>query len=310
MLGDDALAGEEDADDEYVMSEYGDETGAESAEESAEEDSDEEFEESEGRSKRQKTAARDSERLVAELQKKVEKLEGENQHLRSENEGIKNRMLSEIQKIQSSHAVLINEFTAFAGLQATPDYSKHGVRLKQVFTLDKTTNEYDSLAGFEAPTRFSLTGAFPHAVALNKKTKNRELQVECRRVVVMTWVLVSKVDGSRVTEKALPSGELRFKLSLCYSDNMDEVLSQDIKKSGANDPTEPKFDSMIHQNMVNGMISVEFRFNFTNSDIVQRNRSFVVKVVPNPDSCEGAEDLTCTTPPFIIRSKVTAPKAK
>lgn len=302
-------AGDEDEDeyDEYAESDQGaasigfpvaDDEGIDSDEESPS-----------ARVKRMKT-------IKDEYERRICKLEARNQELEAQNKDLKEKTFAELTKIQKSHAAMISAFSGYAGVQFEPFGSSSAsliqpVRLKQVFNINEALDEGDSLEDVKAPVRFSASGVFPHAIAENKKTHAREYQVEGRRRVSVKFVLCSKLDGRRLTEKVVrEDGVLPFKMYLLYADNQDEVQVSDFAKMSFNNLTDPTFESIRTQNMVNGQIVFTVKFNVTSSDTTPKGRSFLLKVTPDVEGLVGNPDMTCISPPFNVRSKVTAEKSR
>ena len=243
-------------------------------------------------------------------ERRIDKLKSEITRLKDENKQLKESAMSQLADIQSSNVQLINALSTYTGIRFQPGcnllHSVQSVELKQLFNIN---GERYSIEMNTKPMRFSTSGVFPHAIAINKKTQSQELQVESRRPITLSFVLVNKLDGQRMTEKHIrDDGILPFKMSLHYADNNDLVEKNDFRKMKLLDLTEPKFEVIRTHNMVGGKVIFQFRFQITSCDATPRGRSFVVKITPDVKDLEYLPNLTCTTPAFNIRSKVTALK--
>lgn len=291
------------------LQQFGDEQEADQANGDSNED-----EELSPTAKRLKTVVSEREKEIEDLKRQIEKNHLEIGRLATENSSLKSKALTEMLKIQQSHDVMIATFTGYSGVAVANTngslLSAQPTKLKQVFNVDEELGEIDSIDDINDPVRFSAHGVFPHAVDLNKKTHVRELQVENRRQITLTFKLVSKLDGRKATEKNVRhDGYLPFKLSILYADDhSQEVVKEDFTKLQLTDMCEPRFDSFRGQTMMNGKVVFHFKFNISSADTTPKGRSFVVKVTPDIDELANNDDLTITTPPFTIRSKVTAPK--
>ena len=318
-MSENAAAGDED--EEYYDDSDGmpspcmqedQEAAGETEEDDGEEDDEEESDDDDDgeltpNAKRLKSVVDDYERVITKKDAEISRLEAENYEL-------KNKALTEMLKIQQSHSALVNAFTGYAGVKIDSadksSFSVQPTKIKQVFNVNEDIGESDSIDDIEAPVRFSASGVFPHAIDTNKKTHNRELQVENRRPVTLTFALVSKLDGRKVTEKSIrEDGFLPFKMSILYADDQEEVSKDDFTKMELSDMCEPRFEKIRSQTMVKGKVVFMFKFNITSCDTSPKGRQFVVKVTPDVDELEDNEDLTIKTPPFTIRSKVTASRA-
>lgn len=167
-----------------------------------------------------------------------------------------------------------------------------------------TTPSGEKLQDVQAPCRFSVSGAFPHAIVHDPNTNSRVYQLESRRPTDFKFCLRHKHDGSIASEHDVhPSGDVSFKLEIVYADNCSPVRCIDFNNGTKNllFPDEKNIDTM---KMVNGELLWRFRFNVSSSDTTPRNRRFAVRVYPV--EMPECEDMQCFTVPFVVRAKVTA----
>jgi len=320
-----------DAEEDYVEEDDnvsvpdGDNVSGEGSEEGEEGEEDEEDEEGEETyesddddsmmlcpacsSKRQKTED--------EKDRRIAKLEEENSKLRKQNDEIKNTMMPKMLEVRETTGMLIKAFSAYSGVSMTSSGgdssdasgSIQSVKLKQVFNIGDGAVSCEQVDDIDAPVRFSATGSFPHAIDTNVRTQSREFQLEARRKLTLKYVLVSKLDDRKVNEKWIRAdGCVPFKISVQYADNRDEVYKSDFQRVALNDMTDPKFDLINTQKMLNGELSFNFQVRFTSCDTTPKHRQFIFKVTPDIEGLVDNPDLTIFTPPFSVRSKVTAQK--
>jgi hypothetical protein len=159
------------------------------------------------------------------------------------------------------------------------------------------------------PFRFPDTGAFPHAIDKNVRTKLREYQVEQRRIV--NFVFSAKFDdGSSATEHDIsPSGFVPYKMQFLYADDGTDVNAGDFTRVSVDSLCHPNADLISERNMTNGELVFRInRFNVASTDTSPRHREFMVRVAPTDPELAKNQNLVVTSPPFVIRAKVTAPK--
>lgn len=256
--------------------------------------------------KRRKTA-------LETAQKQIQILNDKNKKLSAELALLKSSMVPQVN-------ALLETMSKFGMLSTPPPrvlQSSHfqrsrergeQVRLEQLFNIgdsSKTTlADFDSI---NAPARFRVPLAFPHAIESSARTK-REAQVEARRKICLDFVL--KENDTYATEKRVrQDGNLPFTLSILYSLNNDEVYSSDFAGCGIDDLTKPKFESFRTQRMVNGRVSFgEFNLCFTSCDTTPRHQLFRFKVTPADEELKDDPALTVLTPVFRVRSKVSVLK--
>ena len=184
-----------------------------------------------------------------------------------------------------------------------------GIKLKQIFGFGNgTVTEYDSLDGVVAPNRFKAAGSFPHAVVLHKRTGARQYEVEGRRQVVMKFRLVYKLDDSPVSERLVRrDGMMPFKMTILYADNSEEVQRDDFDRLTIPNLTDPVLEHIDSRQMINSEVVFKWDvFRARSSDTNPKAREFMVKVTPNIPELRNHPDLTLTTHPFVVLSKVTA----
>jgi hypothetical protein len=144
----------------------------------------------------------------------------------------------------------------------------------------------------------------------NSRTHLRENQVEQRRITNFVFAATFE-DGSYASEYDIkPDGLVPYQMQFLYTDNNVEVQTGDFTKAVVDNLCHPKEDLISTRNMVNGeLVFTINRFNVASTDTAPRHRAFVVRVTPIDPSLVGNTDLTVTSPPFVIRAKVTAAKA-
>jgi hypothetical protein len=293
---------EEEEEEEYVEEEEGEDG--------------EEYEESDDgsestSSKRQRTGDPKDDR--------IHKLESDNEVLRRENKELKEKVIPQLLKIQQGQQEMVRCFSAFAGISsglvtgrssisAAADASQ-GVRLEQIFVADGA--EYGSIDDISVPQIFSSAGSFPHAVLVDRKTRERVNEVVMTRRLIMRFRLVYKLDGRKVTENTLcEDGNLPFKMTIRYAHNDEVVRTGDFDKFSSGDITEPERHLMDVQHMVGGEVTFRFKFKVTSTDAKPRNSPFVIKVAPEHPDFEGNNDLKVITPPFVVRTKASRTRAQ
>lgn len=308
--GSEPYEGEEGEEDEE-----GDDDGGSLPHQDEEEDEEEYMEEddeaSEHSDKRQRVDSGEVSR-VAEL-------EAENENLKREIATLRNDVIPKLLEIKSGQESLIRVFGAYsssamgASLSTDPveDVSEvaKSVKLVQVFGVGQDEimlrNAIDDI---QAPTRFKASGSFPQAIAIDARTQQRQYQVESRRPTCLRFRLVNKLDGRRANERDLcPDGMLPFRMSMRFADNNEEVTETDFQRLTETTFTKPPLDQIDVRQMANGEVMFNItRWDCTSNDSSPKSRSFVICVYPeHPDHADNV-DLMVTTPPFQIRSKVTA----
>lgn len=271
------------------------------------EEDDNEKDESSPTTKRLKSIEDEYERVITKQSTTILRLEAENKDL-------KENALHEILNIQKSQQLLIEAFAGYAGVSISSisgsSFAIQPTKIEQVFNVNEQIGcDCSSIDHIDAPVRFSGSGSFPHAIV--NINNMRQLQVENRRPVTLTFALVSKLCEMKVTEKNIrEDGLLPFKMSILYADNHDEVTKDDFTKTTVSDMCDPRYEIIRKKHMRNGKLVFMFKFNITSCDTTPKGRAFVVKVAPDVVSLENNVDLTMVTPPFVVRSKVTAGKSK
>jgi hypothetical protein len=151
------------------------------------------------------------------------------------------------------------------------------------------------------PYRFTDTGAFPHAVDLNTRTNLRENQIEQRRIVNFVFA-ANFDDGTSANEFDLSAdGLVPYKMTLLYADDLKTVRASDFTKALVESITFPKQALIETQNMTNGeLVYTVNRFNLSSTDTQPRHRAFVVHVAPIDRLLAKNEDLSVTSPPFVM----------
>lgn len=182
--------------------------------------------------------------------------------------------------------------------------SNRTIVLRQIIRTPNGRN----LEDIAMPYRFSDTGSFPHAVGENVKKRTREYQVESRRLTNFTFALFYDEDGSPATEKDIKtSGDVMMQMSMLYADDYSEVHTAHFTRAVVNSLVTPSSELNSEKTLKNGEVSYSVRFNIQSTETAPRHRSFVMRVGPSKGDEKYNENLVCYTPPFIVRSKVTAP---
>lgn len=311
--------------DEGEEGEEGDEgeEGEEGDEESAEDEEEEEYAEEEdlesasGSDAEQSTTS--SKRKRTDSEKRIADLETENKRLREENRALRNDVFPELMNIKRGQEAMVRVFSVYSGMSAelaSEGISSastlgtiEGIKLQQIFGFgDGTVTENDSLDGVAAPKRFKAAGSFPHAVVLHKRTGARQYEVEGRRQVVMKFRLVYKLDGNPASERLVRrDGMLPFKMTILYADNGDEVQRDEFDRLSIPNLTDPVLEHIDSRQMMNSEVVFKWDvFRARSSDTNPKAREFMVKVTPSIPELKNHPDLTVTTPPFVVLSKVTA----
>jgi len=295
--------------------EEGDDDGGSLPHQDGEEDEEEYIEEDEEASehseKRQRVDSGEGSR-VAEL-------EVENGNLKREIATLRNDVIPKLLEIKSGQESLIRVFGAYLSsamgvslsTDSVQDVSKvaKSVKLVQVFGVGQDEimlrNAIDDIP---APTRFKAIGSFPQAIVIDARTQQRQYQVESRRPTCLRFRLVNKLDGRRANESDLcPDAMLPFCMSMRFADNNKEVTETDFQRLTETTFTKPPLNKINVRQMTNGEVMFNIsRWDCTSSDSSPKSRSFVICVYPeHPDHADNV-DLMVITPPFQIRSKVTA----
>jgi len=325
---------EEEEEEEYTEEEeYAEEEDPESASGSDEEksttsskrkstDSEKRIADLEAENKRlreENPALRSDERKRTDSQKRIADLEAENKHLREENLALRSDVFTQLTNIRRGQESMVRVFSVYSGMSAelaSDGISSastlgtiEGIKLQQIFGFgDGTVTENDSIDSVAAPKRFKAAGSFPHAVSLHKRTGTRQYEVEGRRQVVMKFRLVYKLDGNPASERIVRSdGMLPFKMTILYADNGEEVQRDDFDRLCIPNLTDPVLEHIDTRQMMNSEVVFKWDvFRARSSDTNPKAREFMVKVTPHITELKHHPDLTLTTPPFVVLSKVTA----
>ncbi len=249
-------------------------------------------EEPENQAKRQCTEVRvkELEQANAELKLKLEKANRQIQELRRRSAVETGAAASPSQPPQTSLSP-----------RSTGDRT---VVLRQIIRTPNGRN----LEDIPMPHRFSDVGSFPHAVDENVKKHTREYQVESRRLTNFVFALFCDEDGSPATEKDIKaSGEVMMKMSMLYADDYSEVHPAHFTRAVVNNLVTPSSEINGEKTLKNGEVGYSVRFNVQSTETAPRHRPFVMRVGPSKGDEKYNENLVCYTPPFVVRSKVTAP---
>ena len=327
----------EDDEEEYDDGEEGEEEGEEEDEEKEDGEEEEEEESDEGSpSKKQKVVGNDvlfaqNQRLqgrVGLLNQEIEQLNTDKRLLEEANASLREKNAALQQDLEGCQTRITGLNTALAALASSPvqPLSSAGAavagpsagpstaivaRRRKVFLgMVIRTPSGRPLHEVTTPYRFPDTGSFPHAVDDNSRTHLRENQVEQRRITNFVFAATFE-DGSSAREYDIkPDGLVPYQMQFLYADNNVEVQTGDFTKAVVDALCHPKQDLIGTRNMVNGeLVFTINRFNVASTDTAPRHRAFVVRVTPTDPALANDPDLTVTSPPFVIRAKVTAPKA-
>ena len=175
--------------------------------------------------------------------------------------------------------------------------------MQQVLAARDTT----PLSAVAAPYRFTNVGEFPHAVVIGRRSRCREYEIEARRPSTFAFQLVFKDTGEPASESDISDEPVQFKLEIVYAENGSLVRASDFNRD-APSLTSPSLEGIHLQNMTDGTLSWQFRTTFTSSDTKPRFSQFQVKVSPTGGEAVDNPNLTFTSIPFTIRSKVSAPR--
>lgn len=314
----------EDGDDEY------DDAEEEEGEEGEGEEGEGEESDEESPTKKQRVMGNDviqaqNQRLhgrVGVLNQEIEKLNTEKRLLEEANASLREKNAALQQDLDSCHTRISGLNTALAALASSPMQPMSSgagpstaiaspLKRKVLLGMVIRTPSGRPLHEITPPYRFPDTGSFPHAVDDNSRTHLKENQLEQRRKTNFVFSATFE-DGTTASEYDIaPSGLVPYKLQFLYADNNEEVQTSDFTKAAVDALTHPKEDLIATRNMVNGeLVFTINRFNVASTDTAPRHRAFVVKVSPTDPALADNPDLTVTSPPFIIRAKVTAPKAE
>lgn len=189
-----------------------------------------------------------------------------------------------------------------------PTEERPALLLSQVFSTPGGVHPRE----VKEPQRYSAIGAFPAAIATNKRTHRMENQLEGRRQTNFTFRVTKKATGECATERDIvANGVVACELELIYADNGAPVQAEDFVKYQVDAITSPPLSFVERQNMCNGEVSYALRFNVTSSETApKKHRPFAVRVRVVDLETRGCDELCATSPPFIIRSKVSVPRAK
>lgn len=171
------------------------------------------------------------------------------------------------------------------------------------------THNGRNLEDIASPFRFSEVGAFPHAICDSKrKGRSREYQVESRRIATFSFSLFYDENDEPATERDIKeSGNVLMQMKMLYADDYTEVHPCHFTRAAVTHLVTPSVELGSGKTLRNGEVSYSVRFNVQSTETTPRHRPFVMRVGP----CKGKEkyndNLVCYTPPFVIRSKVTAP---
>ena len=261
----------------------------------------------------------DLEEANKRLRDEVLDLKGENKRLRDENQTLRSNVSSELMNIRRGQEAMVHAFSVYSGM--TPNLlldrtfsdttlgAIEGIALKQIFVVgDSAVVDKASIDSVVAPMRFKAAGSFPHAVVAHKRTGIRQYEVEGRRQVIMKFRLVNKLNDSPVSEHLVRSdGMLPFKMVILYADNGQEVHRSDFDRLSIPSLTDPCIEHIDTRQMMNSEVVFKWdTFHARSSDTNPKARKFVVKVTPKLPDLAMHPDLTVTTPPFLVMSKVTA----
>lgn len=235
----------------------------------------------------------------------------ENKRLKTENAKLKSVLIRELGAMRASHKALLFGLRDWSG--ALPDGAAPGsqapalgLKLVQTFSLgvfgQRTKRE---LMQMQAPKRFSSVGSFPHALVFSERTQCRELQVEARRPVTLKFQLVDS-HGKTVVDHGLEKcGVPEFRLSIRNAATDEEISPSDFAKTSIKDLCDPMKASVDTRRVVEGELVFSFRFLFTSRDATAKNCSFYISVAPTDDAIAAKFDLGVSTPPFVLRAKVS-----
>ena len=215
------------------------------------------------------------------------------EELMSDNERLKDELDSANQLVAQLRA----ELAAATGVE-----SRRRVQLVHLPNIPKGLD----LEFVEPPRRFSSADAFPHAVA-TLPNDSRVYEVEARRRCRFTFQ-ARFMDGSPATEYDIhPSGNVPIRMRLCFAHNPSrEVSVSNFAHLKLGALVEPKSVLEETQLLVRGEVSFTFRCLFTSTDSRPASGAqFVVKV-----EAQGHDEMVAQSVPFVVRSKVTAPREK
>lgn len=305
---------EQDAPPGALETEEGEEEEHEEEEEDYIQDDDEGSEHSEQSDKRQRVDSGEASRIA--------ELELENQNLRTELAALRNEVLPKMLAIKTGQDALVRVFGAYSsapagGLLPTEAVAqasdvKKSVKLVQIFGVGQDEIMlHSAIDEIHAPVRFAASGSFPHAIAIDSRTQQRQYQVESRRPTCLRFRLVSKLDGRRANETDLcADGMLPFRMSMRFADNQQEVTEDDFQRlNGGTTFTKPPLKRICVMQMSNGEVVYNItRWDCTSNDSAPKSRPFVICVYPDHPDFADNPDLKVTTPPFQIRSKIVTAK--
>jgi hypothetical protein len=184
------------------------------------------------------------------------------------------------------------------------------VKLIQVFCVGPVGEHNmllcDSMDDFPVPIRFKTYGSFPHAIKLNRKNVPI-YEVESRRSTSFQFKLVNKRTGRTVDEREICSdGLLPFRIQISFADTNKQVTPADFGRLSSTTITKPPIQQISEKQITNGNISFDvIRWDCTSNDSYPRSRSFVLSISPSRSGFADAPDLSVTTHPFFIKSKIT-----
>lgn len=302
---------------EQDYQEDGEDDGASLPHQQGEEDMEEEYIEEEDGYASEHSEKR--QRLDEGEGSQVAELRLENDNLKRELATLRNDVIPKLLEIKSGQESLIRVFGAYSSaamglsLPTEPaadssDVAKN-VKLVQVFGMGHDEIMLHSgIDEIPAPARFRASGSFPQAIAVDARTQQRQYQVESRRPTCLRFRLVNKLDGRRASERDLcPDGMLPFRMSMRFADNNEEVREEDFERLTETTFTKPPMSQINVRQMSNGELVFNImRWDCTSNDSSPKSRYFVICVYPEHPEFANNVDLTVTTPPFQIRSKVTA----
>jgi len=195
-----------------------------------------------------------------------------------------------------------DEYFSFSSVQPTSVRNVRKIVLRQIIR----TPDGRDLTDIAAPYRFSNVGAFPHAIDYSTRDNTRQYQLESRRVTNFTFLLFYDDDNKHATERDLNISGLKMQLSMHYADDHTAVCPEHFTRAAVENLVNPAIELDKSKTMENGEVSFSVRFCVQSTETSPRNRAFVMRVGPSLGSKCSDDNLICYTPPFVIRSKVTA----